>query len=339
LIVKTDHRILSPPTDMNTFYGVYFSVLRNFIFVTSLFYTASFQSQSINANAGFLLKAQIQLGNQNQGIKIGAYGIGAVNYKNIAIESGIALYSGYLFKVHNIKVPGFNYGYDAFMLLGIGKNTNLLASSFMQDGPLLASLEKNQRFYGIGFGVEKQFLPKKLNTFNQRLGKFLMRFSNGNHSINIQFKNDFRAGKIFNGEGTDFGATGMLQLSYSEILKPQEIYHIGFGLALFTPNPDYSRTPNNPINSDNGSKNVWHTKPPYSRQFYANGYAFGGYQNKSFSSFVKSGVNSQKLGAYVQNLLHDSFGLNPRFPWRVHEENLFYIEGNSSFTNAFSIND
>jgi hypothetical protein len=176
----------------------------------------------------------------------------------------------------------------------------------MKDGAILDTLEKNQRFYDIGFGVEKEFLPRELSTFNQRLGKFLMRFSTTNSSVNIQFKNDFRAGNIFKGEGTDFGATGMIQVSYSKIIALQEIYQAGLGLALFTPNPDYSRTPNNSKNSDDGSKNVWHTKPSNSQLFYANANAFGGYENKYFSGFIKSGFNSQKLGAYVQNTLHDS---------------------------------
>lgn len=315
------------------------SILRTFILLITTLFAIQIQAQSVKSNAGFLIKAQIQLGNQNQGVKIGAFGIAAVNYKNMAIESGINLYSGYLFKAHTVKVSGLNYGYDAFVLAGIGKNTNLLASSFMKDGAILATLENNQHFYGLGFGVEKEFLPGELNTFNQRLGKFLMRFSTANSSVNIQFKNDFRAGNIFKGEGTDFGATGMIAVSYSKIIGPQEIYQIGIGLSLFTPQPNYSRTPNNSKNSDDGSKNVWHTKPSYSQLFYANSYVFGGYQNTYFSSFIKSGFNSQKLGAYVQNTLHDSFGLNPRFPWNVSAKDLFFIEGNASVINTFTSND
>jgi hypothetical protein len=337
LIAKITNNISYPNT--HKWRNLPTSILRIFILLIATFFTIQIQAQSINANASFLIKAQIQLGNQNQGIKIGAFGIAAVNYKNMAIESGVNLYSGYLFKAHTVKISGFNYGYDAFVLAGIGKNTNLLASSFMKDGAILATLENNQRFYGIGFGVEKEFLPRELSTFNQRLGKFLMRFSTENNSVNIQFKNDFRAGNVFKGEGTDFGATGMIEVSYSKIIGPQEIYQVGLGLALFTPEPDYSRTPNNSKNSADGSKNVWHTRPSCSQLFYANAYAFGGYQNTYFSSFIKFGLNSQKLGAYVQNTLHDNFGLNPRFPWNVSAKDLFFIEGNASVMNIFTTND
>ena len=315
------------------------SILSLFLFLTIIVYTQSCKAQVLKANAGFLIKAQIQLGNQNQGFKIGAYGTGAIHYGDVAVESGIALYSGYFFKKHTVKTAGFNYGYDAFLLAGIGNNTNLLASSFIEDGPLLAILNNEQRFYGLGFGFEKEFLPRKLSAFNQKLGKLLMRFSSGNHSINVQFKNDFRGGKVFNGEGTDFGATGMFQISYSQILNPLEIYHIGFGVSLFTPSQDYSKTPNNSINSDDGSKNVWHTKPPYNQLFYSNLYGFGGYQNNNFSTFIKSGVNSQKLGAYIQNTLHDGFGLNPRFPWDVAAKDLLFIEISGSIFNTVTTND
>jgi len=112
--------------------------------------------QSFETNGGFLLKAQIQLGNQNQGVKLGAYAIGAAHYGDAAIEGGVALYSGYLFKRHKARTNGFNFGYDVFSLVGIGKNTNLLASSFFVDTPLLFSQERDQKFYGLGFGFEKE---------------------------------------------------------------------------------------------------------------------------------------------------------------------------------------
>lgn len=309
------------------------------VFLVIIFCGVTYKAQSIKANTGFMLKTQIQLGNQNQGVKIGAYGIGALHYGNVAIESGISLYSGYLFKKHTVKIAGFNYGYDLFMLAGIGNNTNLLTSSFIDDSPLLASLELEQRFYGIGFGFEKEFLPENLSIFNQKLGKLLMRFSKGNSSINVQFKNDFRGGKLFNGEGTDYGATGMFEISYSKITNPLEMYKVGVGLSLFTAKPDYSRTPNNATNSDDGSKNVWHTLSPYKNLFYSNFYAFGGYQKNNFSSFIKTGINSQKLGAFVQNTLHDTFALNPRFPWDVSAKDKIYIDLKSSIFNTSIVHE
>ena len=296
-------------------------------------------TQSLKVNFGFLLKAQIQLGNQNQGIKLGAYGLGTGQFNDLSIETGVALYSGYVLKKHTIKTARFNFGYDVFGLLGVGKNNNFLGSSFFEDGPLLATIENKQCFYGIGFGFEKEFLPKELSAFNQRLGKLLLRFSDGDNSVNIQFKNDLRAGIFFYGDGTDFGKTGMLKLSYSSIVSHQEIIHVGVAISLFTPLQDYSKTPNNLVNSDDGGKNVWYTKAPYKNLFYANMYAFGGYKNRNFSGTLKAGINSEQLGAFVQNTLHDSFGLNPRFPWNVSKKNKLFLEFNSSVFNTQNTNE
>ncbi len=286
--------------------------------------------QRFTTNGAVLFKAQIQLGNQNQGIKIGAYAVGAAHYGDAAIEGGVALYSGYLFKRHTAKTSGIHYGYDFFGLVGIGKNTNLLVSSFFADNPLLFSVENDQKFYGLGFGIEKEFLPADLTEFNQRVGKILVRFANANHSINTQFKNDFRFGKVFRGDGTDFGNTGQFQVSYSEFQSPLRAFHLGLGLKLFTPKADYSLTPDNTPNSSDGRRNVWHTQGEYSRLFYANVFGFGSYQDDGVFAFAKAGVNSQKAGAYIQNTLHDSFGLNPRFPWDTAAKDKLFIETGGS---------
>lgn len=286
--------------------------------------------QSFTTNGGVLFKAQIQLGNQNQGIKFGAYAVGAAHYGDAAIEGGISLYSGYLFKRHTAKTQGINYGYDLFGLIGIGNNTNLLVSSFFAENPLLFSLENDQKFYGLGFGIEKEILPANLKEFNQQIGKILIRFSNANHSINSQFKNDFRFGKVFRGDGTDFGNTGQFQISYSQFQSPLRAFHLGLGLKLFTPEADYSRTPDNLQNSDDGSRNVWHTQGEHSSLFYANVFGFGSYQDDGVFAFAKAGVNSQKAGAYIQNRLHDNFGLNPRYPWDTRATDKLFIETGGS---------
>ena len=181
-------------------------------------------------------------------------------------------------------------------------------------------------FNGVGFGFQKEYLPGDLSQFNQKRGKIMFRFSNAQHSFDIAFMNDFKFGRLFNGDGTDFGNTGTLIIGYTEILSSNSSFRSGIALELFTPKPDYARTPNNPTNSDDGRKNVWYTETPYASLFYANLYAFGQYQDGDYNAFAKAGFNSQKLGAYIQNLLHDGIGLNPRFPWDVTAKDKIFTE-------------
>ena len=274
-----------------------------------------------------LLKAEITLGNQNQWLKIGAFGFGVVNYGDASIESGVSFASYQFLKRHTKKRSGIAYSYEVFALAGIGKNTNLLGSAVSEmNTAIIFDARKKGGFNGLGFGFGKDYLPKDLKSYGIRRGQFIMRFSNSDHSLHAVFSNDFKFGTIFNGERTDYATTGSLTVGVTHIQNDYRVYQAGVGLALFTPQPDYSRAPRNPINSDDGRKNVWFTLPPFKDLFYTNLYAFGTYQDEHYEVHTKLGVNSQWIGAYVQNKLHDGFGLNPRFPWEVAEKDRLFFE-------------
>lgn len=302
-----------------------------------LCFSLSATAQSFGLGGGVTGSVSILLGNQNQKIQLSAYGIVTASYNDISLESSINLYAATIFKAHTVKTRGLNYGFDFSTLLGIGDNSNLLGSSFVSNQlPLLFNTQGGGGFSGIGFGFKKDYLPQDLSIFNVRQGKLLFRTSAANHSINISFLNDFKFGRLFYGEGTDFGPTGALQISYSSIRSSNTAYQAGAGIELFTPKPDYSKTPTHPVNSDNGRRNVWYTERPHKDLLYANLYGFGNYTDQNYSVGSKVGLNSQKIGAFVQNTLHDSFGLNPRYPWRVEEKSkiLLQISG-TGFVNGF----
>ena len=153
-----------------------------------------------------------------------------------------------------------------------------------------------------------------------------MRFSNANHSIHLAFLNDFKFGSLFNGERTDYATTGSLHIGFTNINNQQSAYQIGLALDVFTPQPNYALSPRNPLNSDDGRKNVWFTLPPFKDLFYSNLYAYASYQDEHYLIHGNLGINSQKIGAFVQNTLHDSFGLNPRFPWNVASKDKLYYQ-------------
>lgn len=282
-----------------------------------------------------LLKAEITLGNQNEWLKIGAFGFGVINYGDVSIESGVSFASYQFLKKHTKKRSGIAYSYEFFALGGIGKNTNLIGSSVSElNTAIIFDPSKKSSFNGLGFGFGKDYLPKDLKSYGIKRGQFIIRFSNANHSVHAIFSNDFKFGNIFNGERTDYATTGSLIIGLAHIQKDYSIYQAGLGLELFTPQPDYSRSPRNKINSDDGRKNVWFTLPPFKELFYANFYAFGTYQHENYELHSKIGINSQWIGAYVQNTLHDGFGLNPRFPWNVEERDklFFEITGSAIYT-------
>lgn len=311
-------------------------ILRTYIFLIGfIVVTQGVLGQQLRADGGLLLKAEITLGNQNQWLKIGAFGFGTLNYGDASLESGVSFASYQFLKRHTKKVSGRGYSYEFFALGGIGKNTNLLGSSVSElNTAIIFNPNGTGGFNGLGFGFRKDHLPKDLKSYGIKRGQFIMRFSNADHSVHTVFSNDFKFRNFFNGERTDYATTGSLTLGVTSIRDIHRVYQAGLAIELFTPQPDYSRSPRNPINSDDGRKNVWFTLPPFKELFYANVYAFGTYQEEHYTLHSKIGINSKWIGAYVQNTLHDGFGLNPRFPWNVEEKNkLFYeIAGSTIYT-------
>jgi len=297
------------------------------------------RAQELNANGGILLTTEITLGNQNQWLKLGLFGFGTLNYGDMSVESGISFATYQFIKRHTSSTKGLAYSYEFFALGGIGKNSNLLGSSVSNMNSLILfnPLGKGG-FNGLGFGFSKDFLPKELKTFGLRRGTFLLRFSNADHNIHFAFLNDFKIG-WFNGSRTDYGVTGSLDIGFSKIEDINTVYQLGFGIDLFTARPDYSRSPRNPINSDDNRKNVWFTLPPYDSLFYGNIYGYGTYQKEKYALHTKLGVNSQKAGAYIQNKLHDGIGLNPRFPWQVHLKDKLFIEVSGNLYQEEQTND
>jgi len=296
-------------------------------------------SQGSRANGGFSLKAEFVFGNQNQEFKIGAFAFGAVNVGNFGLESGAAI-SAYLFvKRNGIRMNGIGYSYEYFGMTGWGKNTNLLGSTIaILPTESIYNPKGTGGFGGIGFGVNKDILPGNFQKFNSRRGNFLLRYSNSNYTFNMNFTNDMNVG-LFKGEGTDLGATGSLIITAVEI-RGHELRRLGVGLDVFTPEADYLQIPRNPKNSDDGWRNVWFNSHPYEDLFFANLYVDARFQNNAFVWAGKIGINSPKIGAYVQNVIHDSFGLYPRFSWPVEEKSQLFYEFtanlNATVTNDFN---
>ncbi|QOD61363.1 hypothetical protein H9I45_02640 [Polaribacter haliotis] len=308
----------------------------NLFLILFLIKASVLKAQELNINGGFLIKGTLVLGNQNKSLQIGAFGFGALNYGKMSLESGLSFVSYQFIKRHTKKINGLAFSYEGFTLVGIGNNTNLLGSSVSKlNNEVIYNPNGKGGFIGLGFGFSKDYLPKELKSYGIKNGQFIMRFSKGNKSMHTIFTNDFKIGKLFNGERTDYATTGSFYAGYTSINKQHRVFQTGIGIALFTAQPNYSKSPRNPLNSDDGRKNVWFTLPPFKDLFYSNLYGFVAYQDANYSVSSKIGINSERLGAYVQNKLHDGFGLNPRFPWNVAKKDKLYYEfiGSINYTN------
>lgn len=310
-----------------------------FITVLFLLITVSSYGQKLNINGGLLAKTEITLGNQNDWFKIGLFGFGALNYKGVAMEGGTSISLKQLFKRHTYNTKGRSYAYEFFGMLGGGQNQDLLGATVStQNNTIFTTPLQNTSFLGLGFGYEKEILPTELSVYNLRRGKFLVRYSNNNSNLHMAFLNDFKAGKLFYGEGTDYGETGTLVMGFTQ-KKFQDAFQIGYGITLFTPPADYERSPRNQINSDFERKNVWFLQKTAPQLFYANAYIFGSYQKESYSLHAKLGIESHKMGAKIQNKLHDGFGLNPRYPWNTEKKNNIYYELETALFYQTTTND
>ena len=283
-------------------------------------------AQRLEVRGGILAKVNISLGSHNQLLKAGVFGFGTMSYGDVAIESGVSLATYSFIKRHTIKQKGLAYGYEFYALGGLGDNSNLLGSSVSEfNTTILVNPGGEGGFHGVGAGFGKEYLPGKLKPYGLRRGQFIVRSGNTDHNIHIVFQNDVHLGRIFNGQGTDYGSTGSLTIGFTQLGSQGKVYQLGVGIDLFTARPDYSRAPRNDVNSDDGRKNVWFTLPPFTSLFYGNLFVYGQYQKEYYTFSLKAGINSHKAGAYIQNKLHDGFGLNPRFPWDVTKRNTLFI--------------
>ena len=179
-------------------------------------------------------------------------------------------------------------------------------------------------FAGVGFGFSRDRPSGSLAKFGVRRGHAIIRVGRGNESYHLHFANDFRAGPFW-GEATDLGATGTLVLGYAHANRSRQ-RRVVLGFDMFTPVPDYLRAPSNPQNSDDGAKRSWFTTEPWADVFHGNLYVGLSEQQDDRLITMRAGVDSARLGAYIQNTIHDGFGLYPRYPWPTEQTAKPYVE-------------
>ncbi len=297
--------------------------------------------QSISArnwNGGIEAGLSLNFGTQLQSVNLEIGGVLAGYASDFVSKNGNSIViTGLInYEFYNKKFGVFNrasgFGYSLKSLFG-WKNALNLQSSIISNSNnnywLDSNFEGGFNGFGIGLNGNQQF--GKLKKFSNQQGNMLGYVSNKNFNLHFNFSNDFKSG-FFRGKGCDKGETGSFIVKIAQIREPF-IDVFGGGILLFTPEPDYSVNPTSSKNSDNDSKIVLPGTKPYEKLFHGNFYAFYSRTSPDFSAQIDLGVDSKKVGASLQNLLHDSFGLYPRFEWPVEEKNkmLVQIKGGTNF--------
>ena len=268
---------------------------------------------------------QLVVGTQNLTLRVGVYAFGVADTGAFAAEGGAALWAETHLLRWGARTTGVATGYDAFALLGAGQNDNFLGSTIPLTQPRhLYRPGRPGTFVGVGAGVHQLRPSGSLRKFGMRRGNFLFRVADGDRTAHVNFANDLRLGP-FQGSARDQGPTGTLRVGYARIDR-ERLQHVSTTFEMFTPEPDYQRAPSNPQNSDDGAKRSWYTTAPWDRLFHANLYVTAGEQDKDGQWSISAGYDSPRLGAYVQNRIHDGFGLYPRYPWPVEDSGRLFLE-------------
>ncbi|MBO1256455.1 hypothetical protein J3L16_12250 [Alteromonas sp. 5E99-2] len=282
-----------------------------------------------DTHGGLKLNFELTFGTDNVTSRIGLLAFGAAAKSNLGAEFGAGVWAQAHARRFGAGTTGWSFGYDRFGLVGIGDNSNLLGSALSESvtAPLFSE-NSDKAFVGVGYGIINENISGSLSKFGLQRGKLIVRAANKNSSIHITFANDLRE-SFMKGGATDYGQTGALAIQYNQV-RNNSLTQVGFGLDFFTPQPDFNREPSNPTNSDEGRKRVWYTTKPWDKLFHANLFFEFARQDEDRAISGKIGTNSQKLGAYAQNRIHDGFGLVPRYPWAIDQKNKLLFEVTAS---------
>lgn len=287
------------------------------------------QHSHAESTGGIRLNIEVTFGSHNISSRIGILAFGTAQQSNLAAELGAGLWAQTHLRRFGAQTTGWSIGYDAFGLVGMGDNSNLLGSALSESvSSAIFQAPSQKGFFGLGFGVIDEHISGSLSKFSLKRGKVIIRAASKASSVHMTFANDLRE-SIMQGGATDYGQTAAFKIQYNQI-RNNSLTQYGLGFEVFTPQPDYNNEPNNPQNSAEGRRRVWYTTKPWDKLFNANLFFEFTRQDEQRSISAKIGLDSPKLGAYAQNKIHDSFGLLPRFPWPVDKKGQVFFEATAS---------
>jgi hypothetical protein len=299
--------------------------LKSWQILLTVLFLFSVNRACADTHGGLKLNIEVTFGTHNITSRIGLLVFGAAAESNLATELGAGVWAQTHLRRFGAGTTGWSVGYDTFGLIGVGDNSNLLGSALSESVATPIFQERSEKsFLGVGYGVIDENISGSLSKFGSQRGKLIFRAANKTSSVHITFANDLRE-SFLKGGATDYGQTAALAIQYNQIRR-NSLTQLGFGLDLFTPQPDFSQSPSNPQNSSEGRRRVWYTSKPWDKLFHANLFFEFTRQDDKRAISGKIGVDSHKLGAYAQNRIHDGFGVLPRYPWAIEQKNKLFLE-------------
>lgn len=309
-------------------------------FILILLFCCSFKgfSGDFSGTLNGAFTVHILLGTQEKAFNFGVSIFGTSTYKSTSVEGGININISPFFQKYGVYQGNFAGSTEFFWLIGYGKNANLLGSNvgLTRHTAFYDYTKTHNFFYGAGLVAVLNEATGNLKKFQNKQGGLILRFSDKQNSVAFNMVNDVNA-RPFSKSGTDKGNTARALISYTTI-KNDELFGVGIGLDMFTPEADYGVAPHSHTNSEEDTRLVLVNTKPYDDLFHLNLFSSFVYQNNDISFDGRFGVDNYKLGALVQNIIHDNFGLYPRFSWPVTQKGRFYslLDFNVPFNTNFN---
>ncbi|PIQ16556.1 MAG: hypothetical protein COW67_02260 [Flavobacteriales bacterium CG18_big_fil_WC_8_21_14_2_50_32_9] len=312
--------------------------MRYVIFILFFIYSLRSSAGDLSGTINGAFTVHILLGTQEKALNFGISIFGTSTYKSTSVEGGINVNISPFFQKYGIYQGNFAGSIEFFGLIGYGKNANLLGSNvgITRHTAFYDYTKTRNFFYGAGLVAVLNQTTGNLKKFDNKQGGLILRFSDKQNSVAFNMVNDVNA-RPFSKSGTDKGNTARAILSYSTI-KNDELFGVGIGLDMFTPEADYGVVPHSHTNSEEDTRLVLVNTKPYDHLFHFNLFSSFVYQNDKLNFDARFGVDNYKLGALVQNIIHDNFGLYPRFSWPITQKGKFYslLDFNAPFNINFN---
>lgn len=282
-------------------------------------------------DGGAAVNVRLTLGNQNKSLALGIPLFGAAVGGHASVEGGVSYTLGQHFQM--FEVGSLGWGRSALSSTldwqvqgALGQHRGFLGLDSGSPTPLFAN-DRRKFTAGLGLGQRYNWLPTRIKEFENVQGTLKVFFAHGDFRESILFSNDTRMyfPLLVLGGGTDLGPTASL-LGRLDIRNGRGVLSLGIAHDMFTPLPDRTRPPTN-TSVRQGKHGTYFTQGNFQNLYHGNTYTFAEFRERHWQASVKLGVDSQRLGAAIQDFIHNNVTGSPLFPgWDPNQPARLFLE-------------